>query len=44
VPELANVPDAYLAEPHLMPPIVAADARFRIGDEYPERSSTPPRR
>jgi len=36
VPELANVPDAYLAEPHLMPPIVAYPARFRISDAYPE--------
>lgn len=35
VPELANVPDAYLAEPHLMPPLVAAAASFSIGRDYP---------
>ena len=35
VPELARVPDAYLAEPHLLPPLLAAEARFRIGVDYP---------
>lgn len=35
VPELANVPGEYLAEPHRMPPIVAASARFEIGVDYP---------
>jgi deoxyribodipyrimidine photo-lyase len=35
VPELARVPDEYLAEPHLMPPIVAASLDFRIGFDYP---------
>jgi deoxyribodipyrimidine photo-lyase len=35
VPELTNVPDPYLAEPHLMPPLVAAEAGFSIGLDYP---------
>jgi deoxyribodipyrimidine photo-lyase len=35
VPELALVPLPYLAEPHLIPPIVAADIGFRIGIDYP---------
>jgi deoxyribodipyrimidine photo-lyase len=35
VPELANVPDAYLAEPHLLPPLVAAAAGFVAGVDYP---------
>ncbi len=36
VPELADVPNAYLAEPHLMPPLVAAACGFRIGVDYPQ--------
>ncbi len=35
VPELANVPDAFLAEPHLMPPIVAAACGLSGGVAYP---------
>ncbi len=35
VPELANVPVEHLAEPHLMPPLVAAAAGFAIGIDYP---------
>ena len=35
VPELADVPDAYLAEPWNMPPAVQARARCRIGRDYP---------
>ncbi len=35
VPELARVPDANLPEPHLMPPLLAAEAGFRIGIDYP---------
>lgn len=35
VPELASVPDAYLAEPHLMPPLEAAACGFRPGEDYP---------
>jgi deoxyribodipyrimidine photo-lyase len=35
VPELARVPDAYLAQPHTMPPLVAASIGFRIGVDYP---------
>ncbi len=35
VPELANVPAAFIAEPHLMPPLVAASIGFRPGIDYP---------
>ncbi|HLH15113.1 MAG TPA: deoxyribodipyrimidine photo-lyase [Solirubrobacteraceae bacterium] len=35
VPELARVPDAYLAEPWTMPPHVQAAARCVIGRDYP---------
>ena len=35
VPELAAVPAPFLAEPHLMPPLVAAAIGFRIGIDYP---------
>jgi len=35
VPELADVPDAYLAEPWTMPPEVQDQARCRIGEDYP---------
>jgi deoxyribodipyrimidine photo-lyase len=35
VPELSAVPDAYLAEPHLMPPLLAESLGFRIGVDYP---------
>ncbi len=35
VPELARVPAQYVAEPHLMPPLVAASLDFRIGIDYP---------
>ena len=36
VPELANVPNAYLAEPHTMPVMEQTFAGCRIGDDYPE--------
>ena len=35
VPELARIPAPYIAEPHLMPPILAASIGFRIGSDYP---------
>lgn len=35
VPELADVPDEHLAEPHLMPPLTQAFASCRIGADYP---------
>jgi deoxyribodipyrimidine photo-lyase len=35
VPELTRVPAAYIAEPHLMPPLLAAEIGFRIGIDYP---------
>ena len=35
VPELARVPAEYIAEPHLMPPLVATALDFRIGIDYP---------
>ena len=35
VPELARVPTAFLAEPHLMPASMQAEAGCRIGREYP---------
>ena len=35
VPELASVPDAYLAAPHAMPPLVAASIGLRLGIDYP---------
>ncbi len=35
VPELARVPAEFIAEPHLMPPLVAASIGFRIGVDYP---------
>ncbi|GAC1623104.1 MAG: deoxyribodipyrimidine photo-lyase [Vulcanimicrobiaceae bacterium] len=35
VPELARVPAEFIAEPHLMPPLVAASIGFRIGIDYP---------
>ena len=36
VPELANVPDQYLAQPWTMPPEVQERANCRIGHDYPE--------
>ncbi len=36
VPELEPVPDEYLAEPHLMPPLLAKMIGFEIGRDYPE--------
>ena len=36
VPELANVPDAFLAEPHRMPPIIAAACGLSGGVDYPQ--------
>ncbi len=35
VPELANVPDEYLADPHLVPPLLAGEFGFRPGVDYP---------
>ncbi|MEB3187306.1 MAG: deoxyribodipyrimidine photo-lyase/cryptochrome family protein [bacterium] len=35
VPELAGVPDAYLAAPWQMPPMVQIDSGCRIGQHYP---------
>ena len=35
VPELANVPDAYVHAPWEMPPIIAAEAGCTIGVDYP---------
>jgi len=35
VPELARLPDGWLAEPHLTPPLVAAEAGFAVGTDYP---------
>ena len=35
VPELANVPLAFLAEPHAMPEALARATGFRIGVDYP---------
>ena len=35
VPELARVPTAFLAEPHLMPASMQAKADCRIGQDYP---------
>jgi deoxyribodipyrimidine photo-lyase len=35
VPELAHLPDAWLAEPHLTPPLIAGAAGFRVGIDYP---------
>jgi deoxyribodipyrimidine photo-lyase len=35
VPELARVPLAWLAEPHLMPPLIAVECGFRPGVDYP---------
>jgi len=35
VPELANVPREYLAEPHLMPDLLQAAYGIRIGADYP---------
>jgi deoxyribodipyrimidine photo-lyase len=35
VPELARVPAPYIAEPHRMPPLIAATIGFRIGIDYP---------
>ena len=35
VPELARVPAAFIAEPHLIPPLVAASIGFRPGIDYP---------
>ena len=35
VPELANVPNDYIHEPWLMPPLVQKSANCRIGSEYP---------
>ena len=36
VPELAEVPDEFLAEPHTMPAMTQHMARCSIGDDYPE--------
>ncbi|MEM8864762.1 MAG: deoxyribodipyrimidine photo-lyase/cryptochrome family protein [Planctomycetota bacterium] len=36
VPELAEVPPEYLAEPHKMPPILQQDVGCVIGQDYPE--------
>jgi deoxyribodipyrimidine photo-lyase len=35
IPELANVPPAYVHAPWTMPPMVAAEAGVRIGSDYP---------
>lgn len=35
VPELAEVPAQYIAEPHTMPPLVQLAASCRIGTDYP---------
>jgi deoxyribodipyrimidine photo-lyase len=35
VPELADVPDRYLAEPWTMPEAVQAEVGCRIGTDYP---------
>lgn len=35
IPELARVPAEFVAEPHAMPPIVAASIGFRPGIDYP---------
>jgi deoxyribodipyrimidine photo-lyase len=35
IPELANVPREYLAEPHLMPDLLQAAYGLRIGVDYP---------
>lgn len=35
VPELRNVTDADLAEPHLMPPLLSMASGFRLGVDYP---------
>ena len=36
VPELEEVPDKYLAEPHLMPPALQLMVGCRIGKDYPQ--------
>ncbi len=36
VPELEAVPDEFLAEPHLMPPLTQSFAGCRIGEDYPQ--------
>jgi deoxyribodipyrimidine photo-lyase len=36
VPELAEVPDEHIAEPHKMPPMTQHMAGVSIGDDYPE--------
>lgn len=36
VPELEEVPDKYLAEPHLMPPALQLMVGCRIGKDYPK--------
>ena len=35
VPELANVPDEYLAQPHTMPPLLQSMVGCEIGKDYP---------
>ncbi|MEM1305611.1 MAG: deoxyribodipyrimidine photo-lyase/cryptochrome family protein, partial [Planctomycetota bacterium] len=35
VPELADVPDEHLAEPHKMPPLLQQDAGCVVGRDYP---------
>ena len=35
-PELVAVPDEYIHEPHLMPPLFQMETGFRIGVDYPE--------
>ena len=44
VPELADVPDEHLAEPHKMPPIIQQDCGCVVGRDYPPRSSITGRR
>jgi deoxyribodipyrimidine photo-lyase len=36
LPELSFIPDADLAEPHKMPPLLQISSGFRIGIDYPE--------
>lgn len=36
VPELANVPTRWIAEPHQMPPLTQLEVGVRIGVDYPE--------
>lgn len=36
VPELANCPNEYLAEPHTLPPLLRSLHHMNIGNDYPE--------